>query len=98
MGDKTSIFFHLLDSFSNWKNFISSIIIDGNVITTPSKIKSQVANFFSNMFNTGIVARLYMGSTCFKSLSIDSFIWLKRKITLEEVKKVMWIYKWSKTL
>jgi hypothetical protein len=50
------------------------------------------------MFNTGIVARLYMGSTCFKSLSIDSFIWLKRKITLEEVKKVMWIYKWSKTL
>ncbi|KAG6743423.1 hypothetical protein POTOM_054377 [Populus tomentosa] len=51
LGDKNTRFFHLAATIRQKRNLISSLEVDGNMLSKPAEMKIAVFNFFRNLYS-----------------------------------------------
>ncbi|GKA09496.1 RNA-directed DNA polymerase, eukaryota [Tanacetum coccineum] len=69
---------------------IKGILIDGEWIDNPTRIKSKFYNHFANRFSAPNWTRVLFDDQFPSRLNIDHSCYLERDVTIEEIKKAVW--------
>ncbi|GJZ29097.1 hypothetical protein Tco_0573744 [Tanacetum coccineum] len=89
-GDENSKYFHGIINKKRSQLAIRGVLVDGDWIDEPYKVKSEFFNHFMNHFSKHSGPKISSGHQMFKQLSDKQKEILESNVTYEEIKKAVW--------
>lgn len=89
-GDENSSYFHGIINKRSRSQRINGMLIGGQWITDPEKIKTEVVKFFELKFSESVSGRPKFTNTGFRKLDTDQKNLLECPISLDEIKNAIW--------
>ncbi|GJS88285.1 RNA-directed DNA polymerase, eukaryota [Tanacetum coccineum] len=89
-GDKNSKFFHGIINMKRSQLAIHGVLIEGDWIDKPYKVKNKFLNHFSNRFARPTGPNIVLDSNMFKQLSSEQIADLECDVTYDEIKRAVW--------
>ncbi|GJZ32023.1 hypothetical protein Tco_0577459 [Tanacetum coccineum] len=89
-GDENSKYFHGIINKKRSQLAIRGVLVDGEWIEDPPKVKNEFLKHFSNRFSMPTCQTINLDSHMFQKISIDQNADLESDVSLEEIKKVFW--------
>ncbi|GJW65323.1 RNA-directed DNA polymerase, eukaryota [Tanacetum coccineum] len=96
-GDENSKYFHGIINKKRSQLAIRGVLVEGDWIYEPSKVKNEFLSHFSNRFSKPSGPNISLDSQMFKRLSFDQNEDLESSVTYEEIKKAVWDYGTNKS-
>ncbi|GKV46638.1 hypothetical protein SLEP1_g53612 [Rubroshorea leprosula] len=87
LGDQNSRFFHKMANGRKAQNSIPGLLCDGRWVEEPDMVKTEVFNFFRNMFQEEHWNRPKPTNLVFKRISDEQRLWLERPFSDEEIEE-----------
>ena len=84
-GDRNTKYFHRIANSHRRKNFIGSIIVDGETITDPAEINGKIVDFYSTLFTESGPRRPTIDDLTVSTIDESDVVCLDRAFTEEEV-------------
>ncbi|GKD44344.1 RNA-directed DNA polymerase, eukaryota, partial [Tanacetum coccineum] len=69
---------------------IRGVLVEGDWINEPYKVKNEFLNHFSNRFSTPSGPSINLDTNMFKQISFDQNVDLESDVTYDEIKKAVW--------
>ncbi|GJZ46097.1 RNA-directed DNA polymerase, eukaryota [Tanacetum coccineum] len=89
-GDENSKYFHGIINKKRSQLAIRGVLVDGEWIEDPPKVKNEFLEHFSNRFSMPTGQTINLDSHMFQKISIDQNADLESDVSLEEIKKAVW--------
>ncbi|GJY10807.1 RNA-directed DNA polymerase, eukaryota [Tanacetum coccineum] len=89
-GDKNSKFFHRIINKKRRHLAIKGILVNGEWIDNPSRVKSEFYNYFSDIFSTPNSNRAPFEGVFPKRLAYEQSCGLEEAVSNEEIKRAIW--------
>ncbi|GJY58836.1 RNA-directed DNA polymerase, eukaryota [Tanacetum coccineum] len=89
-GDENSKFFHGIINMKQSQLAIRGVLIEGDWIDKPYKVKNEFLNHFSNRFARHTGPNIVLDSNMFKQLSSEQIAGLECDVTYDEIKRAVW--------
>nr|GEZ40436.1 putative RNA-directed DNA polymerase, eukaryota, reverse transcriptase zinc-binding domain protein [Tanacetum cinerariifolium] len=89
-GDENSKYFHGIINKKRSQLAICGVLVDGEWIEDPPKVKNEFLKHFSNCFSMPTGQTINLDSHMFQKISIDQNADLESDVSLEEIKKAVW--------
>ncbi|GJZ81284.1 RNA-directed DNA polymerase, eukaryota [Tanacetum coccineum] len=89
-GDENSKFFHGIINMKRSQLAIRGVLIEGDWIDKPYKVKNEFLNHFSNRFARPTGPNIVLDSNMFKQLSSEQIADLECDVTYDEIKRAVW--------
>ncbi|GJW10659.1 RNA-directed DNA polymerase, eukaryota [Tanacetum coccineum] len=89
-GDENSKFFHGIINMKRSQLAIRGVLIEGDWIDNPYKVKNEFLNHFSNRFARPTGPNIVLDSNMFKQLSSEQIADLECDVTYDEIKRAVW--------
>ncbi|GJW98630.1 RNA-directed DNA polymerase, eukaryota [Tanacetum coccineum] len=89
-GDENSKYFHGIINKKRSQLAICGVLVDGDWIDEPHKVKNEFFSHFSNRFYSHFGPKISLDPQMFKRLSDDQKDNLESNVTYEEIKKAVW--------
>ncbi|KAM0042665.1 putative RNA-directed DNA polymerase [Helianthus debilis subsp. tardiflorus] len=86
LGDENSAFFHGVINGRKAKNSIPGLLVNGEWVSKPSRVKKEVFSYFRNQFYSKVGSRPKLHCDSFKRLPKEYFDALTDPFTKEEIK------------
>nr|GEV15434.1 RNA-directed DNA polymerase, eukaryota [Tanacetum cinerariifolium] len=86
-GDENSKYFHGIINKKRSQLAIRGVLVDGEWIKDPPKVKNQFIKHFTNRFSMPTGQTINLDSHMFQKISIDQNADLESDVSLEEIKK-----------
>nr|GEU65640.1 RNA-directed DNA polymerase, eukaryota [Tanacetum cinerariifolium] len=96
-GDENSKYFHGIINKKRSQLAICGVLVDGDWIEEPYKVKSEFLNHFTNRFSKHSGPKISFGHQMFKQLSDEQKEFLESNVTYKEIKKAVWDYGTNKS-
>ncbi|GKC78636.1 hypothetical protein Tco_1129410 [Tanacetum coccineum] len=88
-GDENTKYFHGVLNDKRSQLAIRGVLVDGEWVAEPVKVKRTFFSHFANRFDKHDTFRLHLDSQFPKVLSIDQVEDLERQVTIEEIKRAV---------
>ncbi|GJV74554.1 RNA-directed DNA polymerase, eukaryota [Tanacetum coccineum] len=72
------------------RSSIRGVLVDGDWIEEPSKVKNEFLTHFSNLFSKPTGPSIKLDPQMFRRLSIEQNVELESNVSYEEIKKAVW--------
>ncbi|GKE46558.1 hypothetical protein Tco_1477816 [Tanacetum coccineum] len=89
-GDENSKYFHGIINKKRSQLPIQGVLVDGDWINEPTKVKNEFLNHFSNRFSKPTGPSINLGTSMFKQVSFDLNEELESNVTYDEIKRAVW--------
>nr|GEU98515.1 RNA-directed DNA polymerase, eukaryota [Tanacetum cinerariifolium] len=89
-GDENSKYFHGIINKKRSQLAIRGVLVDGEWIEDPPKVKNEFLKHFSNRFSMPTGQTINLDSHMFQKISINQNADLESDVFLEEIKKAVW--------
>ncbi|GKC10692.1 RNA-directed DNA polymerase, eukaryota [Tanacetum coccineum] len=89
-GDENSKFFHGIINMKRSQLAIRGVLIEGDWIDKPYRVKNEFLNHFSNRFARPTGPNIVLDSNMFKHLSSEKIADLECDVTYDEIKRAVW--------
>ncbi|GJW79512.1 RNA-directed DNA polymerase, eukaryota [Tanacetum coccineum] len=89
-GDENSKYFHGIINKKRSQLAIRGVLVDGDWIDEPTKVKNEFLNHFSNCFSKPFGPNITLDTQMFKQISFDQNEELESGVTYEEIKRAVW--------
>ncbi|GJW56265.1 RNA-directed DNA polymerase, eukaryota [Tanacetum coccineum] len=89
-GDENSKYFHGIINKKRSQLAIRSVLVDGEWIEDPFKVKNEFLHHFSNRFSMPTGPNISLLPHMFNQISLDQNAELESDVTYEEIKKAVW--------
>ncbi|GJZ00392.1 RNA-directed DNA polymerase, eukaryota [Tanacetum coccineum] len=89
-SDENSKYFHGIINKKRSQLAIRGVLVDGEWIEDPPKVKNEFLEHFSNRFSMPTGQTINLDSHMFQKISIDQNADLESDVSLEEIKKAVW--------
>nr|GEW00095.1 RNA-directed DNA polymerase, eukaryota [Tanacetum cinerariifolium] len=97
-GDKNSKYFHGILNNKRSQLAIRGILVNGECLAYPSKVKSEFLKHFTNRFSKVESSRITLDHNFLNRLSIEKTKELERNVSYDETKRAVWDYGMNKSL
>ncbi|GKC29764.1 hypothetical protein Tco_1037058 [Tanacetum coccineum] len=88
-GDENSKFFHGIINKKRSQLAIRGVLVDGEWIDEPSKVKNKFFTHFSNQFSKPTGPSIYLESQMFRHVSFEQNVDLESNVTYDEIRKAI---------
>ncbi|GJU57971.1 RNA-directed DNA polymerase, eukaryota [Tanacetum coccineum] len=89
-GDENSKYFHGIINKKRSQLAIRGVLVEGEWIEDPPKVKNEFLNHFSNRFSMPTGLNISLESHMFNQIAFDQNAELESDVTYEEIKRVVW--------
>ncbi|GKA72921.1 RNA-directed DNA polymerase, eukaryota, partial [Tanacetum coccineum] len=89
-GDENSKFFHGIINKKRSQLAIRGVLVDGEWIDEPSKVKNEFLTHFSNQFSKPTGPSIYLESQMFRRVSFEQNVDPESNVTYDEIRKTVW--------
>ncbi|GJX89318.1 RNA-directed DNA polymerase, eukaryota [Tanacetum coccineum] len=89
-GDENSKFFHGIINMKRSQLAFRGVLIEGDWIDKPYKVKNEFLNHFFNRFARSTGPNIVLESNMFKQLSSEQIADLECDVTYDEIKRAVW--------
>ncbi|GJZ68542.1 RNA-directed DNA polymerase, eukaryota, partial [Tanacetum coccineum] len=89
-GDENSKFFHEIINKKRSQLAIRGVLVDGDWVVDPSKVKNEFLNHFANRFTTPVSNSITFDYQFPKRLSSDQIDDLERIVSYDDIKSAVW--------
>ncbi|GJR12796.1 RNA-directed DNA polymerase, eukaryota [Tanacetum coccineum] len=89
-GDENSKFFYGIINMKQSQLAIRGVLIEGDWIDKPYRVKNEFLNHFSNRFARPTGPNIVLDSNMFKQLSSEQIADLECDVTYDEIKRAVW--------
>ncbi|GKA81261.1 RNA-directed DNA polymerase, eukaryota [Tanacetum coccineum] len=89
-GDENSKYFHGIINKKRSQLAIRGVLVDGEWIEDPFKVKNEFLHHFSNRFSMPTGPNISLLPHMFNQISLDQNAELESDVTYEEIKKAVW--------
>ncbi|GJU80207.1 RNA-directed DNA polymerase, eukaryota [Tanacetum coccineum] len=88
-GDENSTYFHGIINKKRSQLVIRGVLVDGDWIKEPSKVKNEFLTYFSNLLSKPTGPSINLDPQMFRRLSTEQNVDLESNVTYEEIRKVI---------
>ncbi|GJW38881.1 RNA-directed DNA polymerase, eukaryota [Tanacetum coccineum] len=89
-GDENSKYFHGIINMKRSQLAIRGVLVEGEWIDEPSKVKNEFLKHFSNRFAMPSDPNIKLDSYMFKQITSDQNVDLESEVTYEKIKRAVW--------
>ncbi|GJY16658.1 RNA-directed DNA polymerase, eukaryota [Tanacetum coccineum] len=89
-GDENSKYFHGIINMKRSQLAIRGVLVEGDWIDDPSKVKNEFLNHFSNHFSMPFGPNITLDNHMFKQITFDHNEDLESDVTYEDIKRAVW--------
>ncbi|GJW84461.1 RNA-directed DNA polymerase, eukaryota [Tanacetum coccineum] len=89
-GDENSKFFHGIINMKRSQLAIRDVLVEGDWIDEPYKVKNEFLNHFSNCFSRPSCPNINLDINMFKQLSFEQNADLECDVSYDEIKRAVW--------
>nr|GEW05057.1 RNA-directed DNA polymerase, eukaryota [Tanacetum cinerariifolium] len=97
-GDENSKYFHGILNKKRSQLAIRGVLVDGDWIDEPAKVKNEFLNHFTNRFSKHVSPKILLDSQMLHTLASKQVDDLERNVTYGEIKRAVWDYGTNKSL